>query len=345
MGSTVCAQTGTSVPAYPIVNPPMRSPSDVQSSWRGGANVIAWWLNGFGQQQTRDGIRRAVEKTINAQKPFLEWTGQGVLLNARVITRVDPNTPLRAWAVLGDGATVVGSGKTAEEALLTAWRKDTLNAGVPDGWSLDQTMSTYLWVRLKSDGTISTEGVPRGTMYDLDKRVRDNWAQMEVRRFENELGNLEAWNQVAKTAKARLADRQSRKTIDDALQAIVDSQARVREINEKLKAALDKARAAQETVQLIATLQGVVSVAQLTQMAIDGLNVPATEFDGQSTGAGVARKVESLRDGRVQYAAEMKVAFDGSIGDLQKFLDKLLGQIAPANPPAGVRDSLQVTKP
>lgn len=340
--SGAVAQTGTTVPTYPLVSPPVPSPSDVHARWRGGANVVSWWLNGFGQQQARNDIKRAVEAAIAAQKPFLTWTGQGVLLNARVIVKGAPNSPLRAWAVLGDGALAIGRGKTPEEALLASWRRSTIEAGVPDGWALDKTMSTYLWVQLTPSGSVKVEGVPRGTMLDLDKRVRDNWAYMEVRRFESELDNLDAWKRVATTAKKRIADNATKRQIDATLKSISDSHARVLDINTRLKTALDRAESAAESARLIATLQGVLSVAQLTQMAVDAFQVPSSEFSGVSTGVGVASKVESYHKERVQFAAELKVAFDGSVKDLQTFLDNMIVQIAPANPPPGVRDTLQV---
>ena len=265
MPPTPVVATSTVLPPSRINNPPERSAAETHLRWKGSVDAVSWWLNGLGQQRARDEIKKAIDRTIAAQRPFITWTGEGVLLKAQVVSRSDPNTRGKAWAVLGDAVTVVGTGKSPEEALFLSWRREsnTFSANPPDGWLVDETMSMYLWVRQSPDGRLLVEGVPRGTTLDLNNRVRENWLQMELRRLKAKSDHLATWEQVARIARSKMTRREKQESIETTLRAVVESKQKLREINERLKA-MERERAAIEAARLGSTPQGALSLNQLT---------------------------------------------------------------------------------
>lgn len=207
---------GTSAELRPfrLNNPPARTAAEAHSRGQRSIDTVSWWLNGFAPQSARDTIKKAIHKAIAAQRPFMTWTGEGVLLSARVVSRFDPITRLKAWALLGDGLTVSGSGKSAEEALFLSWRRQSneFSTNPPDGWVVDEEKSLYLWVRQNPQGRLVVEWVP---MLDLNNRVRENSAQMELRRLRAKADNLSLWEQVARGANSRIASQEKKKVDRD----------------------------------------------------------------------------------------------------------------------------------
>lgn len=261
--------TSAVLPAFSLNDPPMRSAAATHSRWRGPADAVSWWLDGLGQQRARHEIKKAIDRAIAAQRPFITWTGEGVLLKAQVARRSDPNTRRQAWAILGDAVTVVGTGKSPEEALFLSWRRElsTLSAQPPDGWVVDEAMSMYLWVRQSPDGRLLVEGVPRGTTLDLNNRVRENWSQMELRRLQTKIEHLATWEEVSQIAQSRRARRGKQRSIETTLGAIVESKQRLRAINERLKA-MEQERAAIEAARLQSTQRSALSPTQLTSTPV-----------------------------------------------------------------------------
>ena len=171
--------------------------------------------------------------------------------------------------MLGDAVTVVGTGKSPEEALFWSWRRElnAFSANPPDGWVVDETMSMYLWVRQGPDGRLLVEGVARGTTLDLNNRVRENWPQMELRRLKAKIENLATWEEVARIAQSRMARREKQQSIETTLKAVVESKQKLRAINERLKT-MEKERAAVEAAGLVSTQQGALSLTRLTSTPV-----------------------------------------------------------------------------
>ena len=251
---------------FRLNNPPARFAGETHSRGEVSVDTVSSWLNGFGPQRARDEIKKAINETIAAQRPFLTWTGEGVLLYARVVRRFGPNTHRKAWALLDDGLTVVGTGKSAEEALFLSWRREsnTFTANPPAGWVVDETKSIYLWVWQHPDGGLMVEGVP---VLDLNDRVRENSAQMELRRRRAKIDNLSLSEQVARNASSRIATQEKKKWIETTLAAIAQPQQKLRGVNERLKA-LEKERAAIEDARLTSPRQSELSPTQLSSMTL-----------------------------------------------------------------------------
>jgi polyhydroxybutyrate depolymerase len=158
----------------------------------------------------------------------------------------------------------VGTGKSPEEALFLAWRRElsTFSARPPDGWVVDEAMSMYLWVRQGPDGRLLVQGVPRGTTLELNRRVRDNWSQFEVRRLKAKIESLATREEVSRITQSGMARREKQQAIETMLGAVVESKQKLRAMNQRLRT-LEHERSAIEAARLGVNAQNAPSPTQL----------------------------------------------------------------------------------
>ncbi|MGB5056241.1 MAG: hypothetical protein WBO24_17760 [Nitrospirales bacterium] len=331
----------TIVPMYKLTPRPAPDPSEIHSRWTGAHDVVTWWLNLWGEQSIKEQVKAAIESQILKQKEVLEWTGNGALLNMRVIRADKTEGGLRPLAIPGEGALVLGYGKSPDDVLFDYWKTQWVEVGVPQGWTVDRVMSAYVWVENR-DGQIIRNGVPEGTMINLNKRVKENFPSMLKERLEKKLNNLQAWQRVADTAKSRILDRAAKEAIDKSLRAVTESQKRVFEINRTLKEALVQEHKAGEAVIFIRTLQAILTVAELANRAGEMLGENPDVFSNTTSAQAVIQKSEEIQEKRRQFSLSLKAEFDGGIVDLNKFLRRLWTEVQPANPPDVIKNDLNV---
>src|SRR5262249_41856948 len=209
----------------------------------------------------------AIDVAVKNQAPVMKWTGKGSLVRLEVIRLYNDETPLQATGILGEGAFVVGYGNTPEEALVEYRSQDRLRPDIPNGWKVDQVMSTYTWAQYGADGKLLVTGVPRGTMVDLEQKVTANWPTYYLQYFKAKADNYALWRRVAITAKSRIEDRVAKAAIDESLKQVEASRKRVADLQTKLEDALEKERRGAEGVIILRALQGILSVAQLASNA------------------------------------------------------------------------------
>lgn len=304
-----------------------RSPSEVRDSWSGALNAAAWWVNLYADNKVKQDVKLVLEKSIAAIAKDLEWTGEGALVNVRLIRKSSPNSPLKAVGILGDQAWYAGTGRTAEDALFSFWRTPQLRPGVPQGWTEDPLGNNYFWVTLNSAGKPQSTVVPRGLADDLNSKLTANFGQYALDYYKRSWQATDTWLNIAKTARARLIDQASKKALDKAWEEVKASQARVAEANAKLEKALESERKAARALQFVQTLQGILTVAQLVQEVRTMLDEPLPELSKASTAEAVINTANGIVNGKRVERAKMEAAFDGTYGDLQKYLT-ILGEMA-----------------
>jgi hypothetical protein len=332
-------------PKYRLTPRPPPDVTNVEDLWSGGVDQVAWWINLWGEESVRSDVRTAINAKIQREGENLRWTGGGVLLRQEVIRQYNDETPLTSVGMLGDGAVVVGYGQTKEDAWIQNRSGGTVEARLPDGWKIDDVMSAYLWVQRSPDGTLTRTGVPKGTLLTFDKQMQDNWGVYYGQYLQRKTQNLQEWKQVAATAQQRLRDQAARDAITKSLNDVQASKQRVADSMAKLQQALDSAQQGAAALSFLRTMQGVVQVAQLGQMASNMLGADPANFSGASSGDAVITTAESIQGDRVTYSMKMEATFDGNFTELQNFLSKLWSQVQPANPPPSASDAFSLTKP
>ena len=79
-----------------------------------------------------------------------EWTGDGALVEVRLIERSHPDSPFKAVGILGDRLWLAGTGTRPEDALYDYWSRLSLRPGVPDSWSVHPLGETYFWIKWRA---------------------------------------------------------------------------------------------------------------------------------------------------------------------------------------------------
>lgn len=303
-----------------------KSPSEVVSSWSGGMNAVAWWVNLYADSHVKGQVKKVLDDSIAKLTKDLEWTGEGALLQVRLIRTSNPNSPLKAVGILGDQAWYAGTGRTAEDALFAYWKSPQLRPGIPDGWAEDPLGSNYFWVTLE-DGKPHATVVPRGLAADLDSKLTANFSQYALDYYKRAWQATDTWLTIAQTAKSRLASQAAKKAIDTAWADVKASQARVSEANGRLERAIEAERKAADAMRLVQTLQGILTVAQLVQEVRTTMNESVPELSSASTAAAVVDTTTKVHQGKSEERVRLGAAFDGTRTDLQKFLG-ILGRMA-----------------
>ena len=319
------------------------NPSTVHARWKGTNAVASWWVNLWGSTSVhKNQIKAAIEDQIQKQKAVLEWSGNGALLNIMVIRAKHPETGLQPVAVLREGALVLGFGKSPDEVLVNHWSgHGVVDQGIPQGWVLDEVMSTYVWIE-SIKGKIVDKAIPRGTMLDLNKNVRENFPVLLRNFIENKTNNMKTWAKIADTAKRRDIDRAAKMAIDRSLKAVGESQKRVAEINGRLRDALEREKKASEALLIIKTLQGILTVVDLAMQASELLDVSPQTFANAESSTAVLTTSTEIVGNHQKASAQLKVDFKGSTDDLDTLLKKLWIDLKRANPPPVLEDKFQV---
>ena len=113
----------------------------------------------------------AATRIIADARKLIEWTGDGALVEVRLIERSHPDSPFKAVGILGDRLWLAGTGTRPEDALYDYWSRLSLRPGVPDSWSVHPLGETYFWIKLEGDKPVIAV-VERGLARDLDARLR-----------------------------------------------------------------------------------------------------------------------------------------------------------------------------
>lgn len=324
-------------PAYKLDPRVAPNPSTVHGQWNSRVNVIAWWVNLWGKKSINKQVTAAIEAQMSKQEVILKWRGGGVLLNARIIRAQKTDSPLQPLGILGEGAHVIGYGKSPEEALIAHWGTAKLDQGIPPGWALDEVMSAYIWVELLN-GRRVIKGIPSGTMLGLHKDVRENFPQLFQKWIEGRSDNLNSWIKVADYSKRRITERVAKAAIDKSLQMVTESHKRVIDSNRRLKEALERDQKLGEAILMLKTLQGVLTVTQLVSEVSSLMDENPQSFSNANSAAAVISKAEEIHEGHRIYTLKVKAEFDGSSRDLKGFVEKLWVAIQPASPPSEVKD-------
>jgi hypothetical protein len=321
-----------------------RSPSEVADAWSGAIDGIAWWVNLYGEQAVRKQIDVLLRESVADARKLIEWTGDGALVEVRLIERSHPDSPFKAVGILGDRLWLAGTGARPEDALYDYWSRPSLRPGVPDSWSVHPLGETYFWIKLEGDKPVIA-AVERGLARDLDARLRDDFGRYAADHARRSWNARTRWENVAVATKKRLADTAARKAVDSAMLEIRASQERVAKADAELQRALQRERRAASALQTVRLLQGVLTVVQLAQEVRTIIDEPLPQLSNASTAAAVINVTETVyKDSTVQKAT-MMATFSGSLADLQKYLNLLGAQAAKAGAPASVNQSLQIPKP
>ena len=240
-----------------------RSPSEVADAWSGAIDGIAWWVNLYGEQAVRKQIDVLLRESVADARKLIEWTGDGALVEVRLIERSHPDSPFKAVGILGDRLWLAGTGTRPEDALYDYWSRPSLRPGVPDSWSVHPLGETYFWIKLEGDKPVIA-AVERGLARDLDARLRDDFGRYAADHARRSW-NAHALGERGRSHKKRLADTAARKAVDSAMLEIRASQERVAKADAELQRALQRERRAASALQTVRLLQGVLTVVQLAQ--------------------------------------------------------------------------------
>ncbi|MYN16057.1 hypothetical protein GTP81_04770 [Rugamonas sp. FT107W] len=319
-----------------------KSPSEVHDAWQGGVDAVAWWVNIFAEKAVQKNVSKLINESMVTVAKDLAWTGGGALVNVRLIRMQAPDTPLQAVGILGDSAWFAGIGRTPEEALFEYWKTPQLRPEVPKGWTEDPLGSNYFWVQIDASGKPRATVVPRGLAVDLDQRLRENFGQYALEYYRKSWAATDTWSNIAREARSRMTEQAARKKVDDAWASVKASQARVAEANIKLEEALESERRTSKALQTIKLMQGILTVAQMIQEVRSTLNEPVPELSAASNAAAVINVTENIYKGRKDSRVTMLAAFDGSLADLQGFLNSLRGLAKQAGAPLTVDQKMTV---
>ena len=258
----------TAEPIYRLTPRPQPNPQEVRARFKGTVDGVAWWLNMWADTKLQPAIKASVEETAKAQVGLMKWTGHGVLLRLEVVRRHDKETPLEAVGILGESAFVIGSGQTPEDAWIEFQsRAGIWRPGVPEGWQLDQVMSTYTWVERDKNGELTYRNVPQGIVTDLESKIIYNWGQYYTSHLNTKRNNRRLWLTVAENAKASINDRVAKDSIDRSFRLVDEFRKRVADIEERLQKALQAEKDGANAARIIRTLKGILTVAELVDKA------------------------------------------------------------------------------
>jgi hypothetical protein len=307
---------------------------DVQDAWSGAVDVVGWWVNLFGANQLAQDMQDSSKSACAKALAATNWTGTGALLWLRVMKVDHQDSPLVARGIIGDGPMFLALGQTPREALYAYLTSDRMIGNPPDGWVFDDAASHYIWVDSNHpNGTV----IPKGAIRELTDEVKGKFSEMALAHAQAQFSSGEILTKIVDAAKKSLQDAQAAAKLEDILQTVKSSQARVRQIQEKLNDALEAASASQRAMMLLDTLKGVLSIAQLGEMVAAEMKVDASVFKNQPTLDSLVTftqgKAAAAEDTRVHYLG----AFNGSIEDYKTFLKLLQQQVyeyVPSAPPA-----------
>ena len=191
-----------------------RSPSEVADAWSGAIDGIAWWVNLYGEQAVRKQIDVLLRESVADARKLIEWTGDGALVEVRLIERSHPDSPFKAVGILGDRlcwpvpAPVPRTRSTTTGRARAAARR-------ADSWSVHPLGETYFWIKLEGDKPVIA--VERGLARDLDARLRDDFGRYAADHARRSWNARTRGENVAVATKKRLADTAARKAVDSAM--------------------------------------------------------------------------------------------------------------------------------
>lgn len=108
-----------------------RSPSEVADAWSGAIDGIAWWVNLYGEQAVRKQIDVLLRESVADARKLIEWTGDGALVEVRLIERSHPDSPFKAVGILGDRLWLAGTGARPRTRSTTTGRARACGPACP----------------------------------------------------------------------------------------------------------------------------------------------------------------------------------------------------------------------
>jgi hypothetical protein len=325
------------LPSIPTWVGPSRTPAEVQDAWGGAIESVAWWLNLWGDISVNEAIADAVRIRSAEAKVAADWCGCGVLMHLRVAKKASPNSALYSRRILDGGPTILAIGESPAEALFNSLSQDMLLELPSDGSVLDPDSSYYIWV---SAETPNGAAVKFGDQNDTQNEVRNRFSEFALRKFSSQIEQNDILLRVVEKAKSSVQDNAQREKIESARQAVVAAGKQVAEINRELTQALKEAEAANKTMALITTLQGVLSIAQLGQLVISELNLPPDKFGPDTTFVSLTKVVGDAGASAEARRVQLSTTFMGSYSDFLRYWDGLKTEVSTGRPPPVIQQYL-----
>jgi hypothetical protein len=182
-------------------------------------------------------------------------------------------------------------------------------------------------------------------MRDLTDNVRARFSEFALNKFNETLKTGDILNAIVNRAKQEVTAQVAKDAMDEALRNVCESQQRVLAIQTELSMALEKASRASQTVMLLETLRGVLTVAQIIDLAVQELRVKPEIFPNGSTFDHVLTTTNNIKQDAELAGVKFQTAFDGSVTNFEIYLDLLRQKIEDlVQPPPFVDQYLKLHK-
>jgi hypothetical protein len=299
---------------------PSRSADNIRDAHADFIEVAAWYANMWGDNALMEKISDAVKKAYTANKDML-IDGRGLLLRFRVEKVSHADTPFSAKRLIGDGYIDMGVAITPEHALFAYMTEPQLLQSETAGWEFDELASPYIWVSNDATGSAISSVVPQGVAGDLLDRMQSDYDNLFADSYTGlvDMGFASVM-QAADAAKEDAKNLANRAEIEAISQELLDSHKRVNEINRDLENALREVERAGYALQQLKTLQGIISIAQMTVDFARELDVKPEELSKDMTPEMpeimkydlLYSRVQTLKNGKLQTAETLVLSFNAN---------------------------------
>ena len=319
---------------------------EIQSRFSDAVSVYQWWANIAVENALRRDISNMIKNAIAEASPLIGWADGGVLYEIRVVRSESAGENGQYLAQIVDGrATYSGMGPSAEIALFKYLKESRVSTGDPPGYAYDPFYSGFFWVERGKSGAFSATVVPRGTAYDVTKRLAANYGTVAEQFRQAELAAGERYARIAEVAKTKLRNEAARAAIDSAAKSVEASRVLVQEINSKLARAIRQAEKANNTAVALAALSKVLELTALIQQATSGVGDAKFNANDAKNPPDVISRVRTYEDQQIRIKETLEIQLQRGQEAFAKSIDAFGTTIAPANPPSQVMDDIKVRLP
>lgn len=254
----------------PVVDPTatMPIPADfVQrtKTVRSARFLLPELLRQFNDKLFADVVQRAIERTGSEVEHILTWApDSGVLVAIDIQTEKVPAPGSTAKSLLGQGARVVGAGRNYAAVMARELAiPQQLEAAPLPNWQRSAVESRFLWYTKTTDGY-------QASGYPYLMVVRDAGALNENQKLKKALDDADSRTltlSMARTATRIVRDAKARQRIRDLETSAVQTLAKLDEINERLRRALEEAERIGAVIDTLAKLSAVLELGAQIEMA------------------------------------------------------------------------------
>jgi hypothetical protein len=269
------------------------------------AGLAQFWTSRLGEVALRSKIKELLAESVLRAKPIIDWTGQGVLYEVRVVRNeiADREGYFNAQAT----AEYRGTGVVAEQALFRFLGLPQVLPGDLAGYKYAPEWSGFYFVHTDSKGTIAVSGVLDGTTNAMLRKMQSSYGDLQLQYAQANESDLESWIEICNNGKRSVTDAAAAGRLANLQAVLQDSDNRVRKIEADLKAAIEKSDKAEALARNIQILKLVLDAAALAKKAQTEIPEKAVGIKSDDPTEVVVQKITIYGDDNRRLAESLRV--------------------------------------